>query len=198
MTAQLAHLEYNYEGLVSDFQTLNCVKQDEALINAFNAVPNCSPATKDVYRFITPLAAGPDKDKPIIPARLVPAMLGTGYTESNDVENFKNRFLRKQGKEGENWKVMNKKDLFPQTFNLDRLEIPVPGRRGESIIYNKDAGNRAKWPFVTPRFARWLLTHTTKPVSQQLVDFYFEVHDAARRLKQAINAGYVEAQDCGP
>ena len=191
MAAQLARLERNYEGLVSDFQALNYANQDEALINAFNAVPNCLPATKDAYRFITPLAAGPDKDKPTIPAMLVPAMLGMGYTESNDVENFKNRFLRKHGKEGENWKFMNKRDLFSQTFNLDRLEIPVPGRPGETIVFSKDAGNRAKWPFITPRFARWLLTHTTKPVSKQLIDFYFEVHDAARRLKQAIDAGYV-------
>ena len=98
MTAQLARLERNYEGLVSDFQALNYANQDEALINAFNAVPNCLPATKDAYRFITPLAAGPDKDKPTIRAMLVPAMLGMGYTESNDVEHFKARFLRKYGK----------------------------------------------------------------------------------------------------
>ena len=70
---------------------------------------------------------------------LVPAMLGMGYTESNDVEHFKARFLRKYGKEGENWKFMKKKDLFPQTSTVGRLEIPVPGRSSESIIISKDA-----------------------------------------------------------
>ena len=86
MTAQLVRLEHNYEGLVSDFQALNCAKQDEALINAFNAIPNCLPTTKDAYRFITPLAAGPDKDKPIIPAMLVPAMLGMAYKGIDEPE----------------------------------------------------------------------------------------------------------------
>ena len=165
MTAQLARLEHNYEGFVSDFQALNCAKQDEALVNAFNAVPNCLPATKDVYRFITPLAAGPDKEKPIIPAMLVPAMLGMGYTESNDVENFKNRFLRKYGKEGENWKFMNKEDQFSASSE-DKLVYKVPGKSSESIVYSKSAGNRAIWPFITPRFAWRLICESSKPIAK--------------------------------
>ena len=84
-----------------------------------------------------------------------------------------------------------KKSEFFNSVSVDRVEIPVPGRPGDLLIFSKSASNNVKWPFVTPRFARWLLTHTTKPVSKQLVDFYFEVHDAARRLKQAIDAGYV-------
>ena len=89
--------------------------------------------------------------------------------------------LSKHGEEGVNWKFMNKKDLFPQT-SIGRLEIPVPGRPGERILISKSAGNRAKWPFVTQRFAHWLLTHTTKRVSQKPIDFYFEVHDSTHAL----------------
>ena len=113
MTAQIAHLEHNYEGLVSDFQALNCVKPDEALINAFNAVPNCLPATKDAYRFITPLAAVPDKDKPTIPA-----MLGMTYKGIDDLDNFKKRFLKKYGKEVHDWIIMKNSEFF-NSVSLD-------------------------------------------------------------------------------
>ena len=77
-------------------------------------------AYKNLRTFKMHTALGPigsDKDKPIIPAILVLAM-------------------------------------------LERRALT-----GESIIISKNAGNRAKWPFVTPRFARGLLTHTTKPIS---------------------------------
>ena len=196
MTAQLARLEHNYEGLTSHFQALNCAKQDEVLINAFNAVPNCLPATKDVYRFITPLATGQQKDKPIIPAMLVPAMLGMGYVESNDVENFKNRFLRKYGKEGVNWKFMNKRDLFSASSE-NKLVYKVPGKPSESIVVSKSAGNRAKWPFVTPRLAWRLIHESSKPIAKyfallnhELVCILRERHTTQEEWEAALSESF--------
>lgn len=174
----------------NDFMVLKPKKQDEALVQAFINVPNCLPATKDVYLYIIK-KFNEGKDDFSIPAMLIPAMLGMGYTTSDDMKNFKNRFIKQLGKEGDDWIIKKKSDLFSIMVIDDHIEFPVPGRENESIIIRKDAGNSAKWPFITPKFARFLLVQTTKPISRQLVEFYFQVHDSARRLKQEIDAGNV-------
>ena len=106
------------------------------------------------------------------------------------VSNKKDLF-RKHGEEGVNWKFMNEKDLFPQTSNHWTFGNPGAWQTRRVHYHQQEPWKTAQWPFVTPRFARWLLTHTIKRVSQQLIEFYFVVHDSARRLEQAIDAGHI-------
>lgn len=207
MNSQVSTLDSRYESIHTDFNALSLNKQEEALEETFNGIQGCLQETKACYRFITK-EMDTDPDEPRIPAMLIPAMLGMGYKEQNDVEHFKSRFLRVYGEEGTNWVIKTKRNVFSYTSrsgslenfqkcsnfyiaNGGNLEFKIPGRESGSIILRKNAGNRANWPFITPRFARWLLTHMDRPISHQLVDFYFLVHDCARRLKQEIDAGEI-------
>lgn len=173
-----------------EYSSLTQRKQATVLTEAFNNVKGCLPETKAVYEYITTQCKN-GMNEFSIPAMLVPAMLGLSYTSPMDAKNFVSRTLKKKGEEGKDWVTLRKNDFDFNCFMDDHIEFKVPGRENESIVISKNAGNAAKWYFITPAFARLLLFNTTQPVGRQLSQFYLAVHDSVLRLKEEIEQGRI-------
>ena len=182
-----------------NFAQLSAGQQKEALEGAFKQVKDCHPATIPIYRYICQ-KFDEGCDDLSIPAMLVPAMLDMGFDGPYGPDNFKRKYLQKFGEEGRDWCMVTKTQFFKNSMSSKTddiencissdsgdVEYKVPGWPSKSFIISKRAGNKASWPFVTPRFARMLLKKPRKQISHNLNDFYDRVHDFTRSLKQAID-----------
>lgn len=132
--------------------------------------------TKAVYSYITEMCEK-GKNEMTVPAMLVPAMLGMAYETKDNRKDYTRQYLRVHGEEGADWVFRSKTSIFFNEGANSLIEIPVPGRDSEKIVFRRDAGNAAKFAFVTPHFARVLMLRSTSQVGRELAEFYLAVHD---------------------
>jgi hypothetical protein len=135
-----------------------------------------SPTTKEIYAWnCKMLEQGPDDFS--VPAMLIPGMLGMAYNARDSQIDYVRDFLKKNGNQGVDWVFKKKSGLFSNYGSVPVIEFAIPGRVGEIIEFSRNAGNAAKFPFITPRFARVLLLRSTSKIGRELVNFYTTIHD---------------------
>jgi len=168
----------------SNFQSLR--DEEKQGILAASSLETFRPVTKEVYLYVAQKCDEGKHDFGI-PALLVPAMLGMSYKARGDMTHFESRHLEKHGKLGRDWIVMKKTDLFSPISIFSKvakngaIEFRVPGRPNERIIFRKNAGNAAKFYFVTPHFARTLIFESRTSIRREIGNFYSTVHDEIRK-----------------
>lgn len=199
----MGSVDNKYELIHHEYNQLTTDQQEEALEGAFKKVKNRHPATIPIYRSDCQANdEGPDEFK--IPAMSVPAMLDMNYNGKNAPDQYKKRYLQKYGEEGKDWIALTKQQFFNSTIpgvvkfrqkfdstNTGVVEYPIPGWSSKKLIFSQKASNNVKWYFVTPRFARRLLRKPKTQISANLEDFYDQIHEFTRSLKQAVDRGDV-------
>ncbi|CAK9038543.1 unnamed protein product [Durusdinium trenchii] len=153
--------------------------------------------TKCVFTFLTEMCAT-EKTGCIVPAMLVPAMLGMKWGTKANRGNFINNFLKRQGQEGVDWKIFASGDL---EFNgRDTIEFPVPGSSGgEVLTITKGLTRQTSSPFVTPPFARELVLRSTRPLGRHLTSLYFAVQSEMAQIERlAVQAEKPPAPEPSP
>jgi len=165
----------------SAFASLTVDKKAQVL--DLDRIKKFSARTSAVYQYLVKMM-DMGKSAFSIPAMLIPAMLGMAYKSKEDQSKFITRFLKEHGKEGVDWTVFGKKSIFSQVTNATndvtndvQMVYPVPGTVDEKIVFRRDCGNKAKFPLVTPHFARVLLMRSAATVGRELVEFHMAVHD---------------------
>lgn len=135
-----------------------------------------SQKARDVYVYMTTMCIE-KKGELVIPAMLIPAMVGNEYAGRRAQTNFKDRYLDANGQRGVDWDFVAKATLFSMTSVDEDIEFSVPGSPGKSVVFSRSDGNRSKYPFVTPEFARHLVSSTGQDISRELRNIHFAIHD---------------------
>lgn len=146
-------------------------------------------ATREVYLYFVD-ACDRGKHDISIPAMLVPAVMGMEYDTPVARRHFNERQLKGLGIEGVDWRFFSKKEVFSRfPASTTDVEFPVPGKPGEKIVMRRDAGNAAKFPFVTPHFALRLIRMSPSNIGQCLGSLFMEKDEFSRRLlPEKVNA----------
>lgn len=178
--------EVDCERFASAFNSLS--SQDQKLVLAAEKFGNFSPATREVYAYLTRMYTF-GKNTICIPAMLIPAMLEMEFVGSINQANYRRNHLLVCGAENKDWKMVTKSALFGDFFNnvkiyniektANEVKFQVPGQTDKTLVMSKDAGNAIRFPFVTPKCAAQLLIghHGHSQISKELARFYIAVHE---------------------
>ena len=135
-----------------------------------------SNGARECYVYITTKCLD-EKGKFVIPAMLIPAMVGNAYESKKDQENFVKRYLKTMGKEGVDWVFFTKRELLQPPSTSEGLCFPVPGGGGKQLVFSSADAPQKRYPFVTPEFARHLVSSTGQEISRELRSIHFAIHD---------------------
>lgn len=164
----------DFDGLAAGFLELS--EADRMQVMAKESVAKYMDETRAIYLYLVD-ACDKGKHDITIPAMLVPAAIGQEYETRHNQTHFVTRHLKKLGTEGVDWEFRDKTKLFANGTTSGFTEFPVPGQAEKKIVLRPDPRNRAKYPFVTPDFARKLILQSQTPVGREICAFYSVVHD---------------------
>jgi hypothetical protein len=126
---------------------------------SMRATPEFGERVGGVYEYLASACLA-NPHNATIPCMLVPAMLGMKYDQVFHQANFVRDFLKPGGRQGVDWKFMDRAKLFPDGCNTHTFHVPGTGTScgvDSEPLYltlNRGKGPNEKFPYVTPLFAR--------------------------------------------
>ena len=116
-----------------------------------------------------------------VPAVVIAALLGYAYETRQNRADFKADILQKHVDYTNHWvrksKSSVRQSVLHQSYG-DDLEFPIPGEASKSYCVRGSSEARTQYVFLTPIYARFLLSRH----DDRLHTFFHKVHDEVRKM----------------
>ena len=189
-------MELDFEQLDSDLRHLSPIQRQEVL--AAESFGNFPPKTRAKHAYLTEkLDAGQNVFS--VPAGVIAALLEQAYDTKQNRADFKSRVLQVHPDYAKHWVSLPKSQVkkvsrfcLPSADGRD-LEFPVPGEPGTAYLYwiRVSDDPRTQYVFLTPIYARFLLSHS----DDRLHTFFLKVHDEVRKMIRGENSVFAVAAE---